>query len=105
MKQATLETACAFAEKVRAENPDQVKAIFFYGSRARGDDSVDSDYDLCIVVDRESPELEDRILEAAVEWLNRYDVFISPLLCSEPIFSRYQEAGVYREIRREGIRL
>ena len=105
MKPPALEIARVFADQARERSPGQIKEIFFYGSRARGDDGPDSDYDLCIVVDHDDPALEDRIMELAVEWLDRYDAFIAPLLCAEQTFSRCRDAGLYREILREGVRL
>jgi predicted nucleotidyltransferase len=94
-----------FAEKVRAKAPGQTREIYLYGSRARGDEEPDSDYDVLIVVEQKTPELEDQIMEAAVEVLDDHDVFVSPFICTADNFERYREVGMYREVLREGVQL
>lgn len=94
-----------FAEKVREKVPGQTSEIYLYGSRARGDDRPDSDYDILIVVDRKSSELEDQVMDVAAELLNAYDALIAATLCPADIFERFKEVGLFRTIQREGIRL
>jgi predicted nucleotidyltransferase len=76
-----------------------------YGSRARGDEAPDSDYDVCIVAENHDAELEDQVMELAAQWLDRYDAFISPLIYAETNFDRFRDAGLFREILKEGVRL
>ncbi len=105
MTRSSEQIAREFAEKVRARVPGQTREIYLYGSRARGDEEPDSDYDVLIVVEEESRELEDRILDVAVELLDRYDAFISPMLATSEKFDYFKEVGLYREVLKVGIRL
>lgn len=102
---APVHLARNFAEKVRSQIPGRIKQIILYGSRARGDYGPDSDYDVLIVVENQDLGLEDKIMEVAAEWQDRYEAFITPLLCTEHSFERYRDDGLLREISREGIRL
>ena len=95
----------AFAQKVREKAPGRTSAIILYGSRARGDGEADSDYDVMIVVEEKSLELEDSIMEVAAEWLDHYDAFVAPMLCTKRAFKKYQDVGLFRDVSREGIKL
>lgn len=56
----------AFLRGVRKEG-DQIRAIYLFGSRARGDFLPDSDYDLLIVTRGKDLALKDRIYEVATD--------------------------------------
>jgi uncharacterized protein len=103
--QSETEIMREFAARVREALPGRIKAVYFYGSRARGDAEVDSDYDLALVVDRRDEELDDRVCRLTVEWMDRYDVFVDHFITPEENFDHFRGAGIYREIEREGIRL
>jgi predicted nucleotidyltransferase len=105
MNPETNRIAEAFAQAVRSKLPGRTTDILLYGSRARGDDSPDSDYDVCIVAPQNDSELEDQVMELAAQFLDRYDAFISPLIYTANNFERFRDAGLFREILREGIRL
>ena len=105
MTGASEQIAREFAEKVRAKAPGLTREIYLYGSRARGDEEPDSDYDVLVVVEQKTPELEDQIMEAAVEVLDDHDAFVSPMIATSEKFDYFKEVGLYREVLREGIRL
>jgi predicted nucleotidyltransferase len=105
LKHDDYKVARSFAEAVRARLPGRTGNIFLYGSRARGDEAKDSDYDVCIIAQHADAELEDQVMELAAQFLDRYDAFISPLIYTSNNFERFRAAGLFREILREGIRL
>jgi len=45
----------------------RIRAVYLFGSRARGDDRPDSDYDLLIVTDKKDPLLKDRVYDVATD--------------------------------------
>jgi len=94
-----------FAQKVREKVPDQIREIYLYGSRARGDEESDSDYDILIVVDDKVASLENRVFEAAGEILDAYEALVAPMVCPMDTFKRFKEVGLFRVVLREGIRL
>jgi uncharacterized protein len=103
--QPEVEIMREFAERVRGLLPGRIKAVYFYGSRVRGDAEEDSDYDVALVVDRRDRELDDQIFGLTAEWRDRYDAFVSPFITFEENFEHFRGAGIYREIEREGVRL
>lgn len=105
MSPASEEIAREFAEKVRARVPGQTREIYLYGSRARGDEEPDSDYDVLIVVDDMVPGLEDEVFEAGGEILDAHGALVAPTVCQRDVFERFKEVGLFRAVLREGIRL
>ena len=63
MQDAVLE---AFLQGIQKERP-RIRAVYLFGSRARGDDRPDSDYDLLIVTDRKDSLLKDRVYDVATD--------------------------------------
>jgi len=53
-----------FAEKVRSKYPEAY--ILAFGSRARNNASVDSDFDVCVIIQNVDPE--DRFLISDIAW-------------------------------------
>jgi predicted nucleotidyltransferase len=66
-----------FAEAVRAKIGPHVQRIVLFGSRARGAAEEGSDYDMAVVVTHRDRDIEERVLDAAVEMLDRYDALVS----------------------------
>jgi len=85
--------------------PDQVMRLVLYGSKARGDDDLESDIDLFVVLEEKNGErfrqLEDAVYEI------KYDVVLSDLVVDS---NRYAWMERHREplighIEKEGIKL
>ena len=82
-----------------------VTSVLVYGSKARGDDSPDSDIDVMIVLDNYTPQIE-----AAVDELV-YDINLDhDCLISVVIFGRREleegpmaESPLYKRIMAEGV--
>lgn len=82
-----------------------LRGLWLFGSRARGDARVDSDYDLLVLVDQTSLEVRDRILDLQVEMLDRYDALVATVLRSESEWASSQTYPLARNIAREAVRL
>jgi len=88
---------------------DHIRKVIAFGSRARGEDSEDSDLDLLILVDRKAPELEGKIDDIAyqVMWDHDFRPILSIKLFSEASYLSLVREGFsfYKNIEREGVAL
>jgi len=92
-----------FVKKMKSELDDNLKEIILFGSRARGDNTPDSDYDCMAVFDNLSPSLTDIIDEIAGEFLYEYNVVFAVFPVSEnqrlkqicnPLFMNIEKEGI-----------
>ncbi len=81
--------------------------IRLFGSRARGAGSTESDLDLFIVLPKLEWEIEKAIYTLCFELSLKYDLLLTPTLCSQAEFGYplIQAAPFYRAIQREGLPL
>ena len=102
----TLEEKAALGELKRVLREQYgVTSVVVYGSKARGDDSPDSDIDVMIVLDNYTPQIE-----AAIDELV-YDINLArDCLISVVIFGRREleegpmgESPLYKRILAEGV--
>jgi predicted nucleotidyltransferase len=82
-----------------------VTSVVLYGSKARGDDSPDSDIDVMIVLEEYTPKIEAVVDEAVYDINLAHDCLISVV-----IFSRREleegplvESPIYKRILVEGV--
>ena len=80
-----------------------VKQIVLFGSQARGDAHEGSDYDFLVVVDKRTRRVREKVLDAGVEMLNRYDQLFASLLYSEDEWREGERFPIGWNIRREGV--
>ena len=89
-------------------NSDPTAELFLFGSRARGDNRPDSDWDILILVDnlKITNELEDKFRDTL------YDIELeSGQIISTLIYPKYfwkevlQFSPLYRHVYKEGLRL
>ena len=92
-----------FAKAVRAKIGTHVQRIVLFGSRARGAAEEGSDYDMAVVVTHRDRDIEERVLDAAVEMLDRYDALVSAHVFTpeEWEFERLTPLGL--NISKEGV--
>lgn len=84
-----------------------LKQLILFGSRARGEGTVDSDLDLVALVDEKNPEIENKLSDAAysVMWDHDFRPIISLKVFAESRFRSAAEKGYsfYRNVERDGI--
>jgi len=72
-----------FLDKVRKKTNKRLKKIILFGSRARGDFDITSDYDIILIFDNVSQKTEESINEIEGEMLYEYNAVISAFPFSE----------------------
>lgn len=94
------------AEAYRKVYGPAVKAIFLYGSYARGDYSDQSDIDYAAIVDGDRLDLQDKLYEVwdkAADIGVENDAVISPVVIPSDEFKKYHTVlPYYRNIEKEG---
>ena len=84
---------------------ERIERVVLYGSRARGDAGVDSDYDVAVFLNNLSDRWAeaDRIAVAATDILNETGVVIHAM--PYPAGAYRERTPLMHEIRREGLDL
>ena len=92
-----------FAAEVRKKFP--AAKIWAYGSRVRGDAAVESDLDVCVVVDKLDDESDSAIMQIAWQIGFENDIMISTVTSSREEFEDgpCSESGLVQNILKYGI--
>lgn len=77
-----------YANRVRRKLGKHVKQIVLFGSRARGDFTEGSDYDILIVVDKSEKQFQEMVLDESVEMMNKYYALMGSVVCDEKEWER-----------------
>jgi predicted nucleotidyltransferase len=94
-----------YARKLRGQLGENLRAIILFGSRARGDYREGSDYDCLIILSSKDSEAGEIIDTIGVEFLDKYDVFVVPIICTEDEWSVEEELPLGKVVAMEGIPL
>jgi len=88
---------------------NNLEDIILYGSYARGDNGLDSDMDIMILVNEQESELasyRSKLMEKMNELSLKFDIVISSIDKSKADFLKYTEyVPFYRNVMQEGIGL
>lgn len=93
----------SYAAEVRRRLGANVRSIVLYGSRARGDASPGSDYDMLLVVAERSPEARAVVLDIEREILDHHGELVASLIRSENEWLLAQGYPLALNVAREGI--
>jgi predicted nucleotidyltransferase len=96
-----------FIRLIQKQFSDLVQLVLLFGSKARGDDTLDSDLDVLVVVDSDDWRLHKQIRYLAADVCLKYDLNLSPRVWSVSHLQKMKEieASLYRNIQRDGINL
>lgn len=82
---------------------ENVKQIILFGSLAREDVEMDSDYDLFLLVDKRSRLLEEQADDIAYEILDIFETVVTIFVEEMDIFHRETIEPLFCDIRKEGL--
>jgi len=91
------------AEVLRATCGDRLRQILFFGSRARGDYSAESDYDCLLVFDEVTAAVKSTLDRLAAHWLLERGIVLAWVAVSEADLERLRYEPFLQNARREGI--
>lgn len=93
--------------KKRIQEKFNVLDFLMFGSRARGDNTHESDMDIYIILDELNDTIESEISDIAWEVGFKHDIIIFTLLYSKDEIGTgpYKESSIYKNIMKEGIAL
>ncbi len=94
-----------FTAQIRKQLGDNLKQIILFGSRARGENLQDSDYDCLLIVKETSRIVKDTVDEVAGEALYQYSAIISAIIISEEKYSQQKYSPLLMNVAREGVPL
>ena len=96
-----------YIEEIRRIYGSSVVKIILFGSYARGDNSVDSDIDIMILVnisDIEAKEYQKKLFDETYDFNMDNDVEINPMTHSEQLFNKWVGSyPFFNNIEREGV--
>ena len=84
---------------------DRIQKIILFGSRSRGDAEEDSDYDVLLLVDKRTREIESQVDNIAYEMLDDYGAVVIIFVFEMETFERETQEPLFCNIRREGVLL
>ena len=101
------ERAALMKVKSEIEKAHRVVDYRIFGSKAKGDDSAESDIDIMIEVEDYTQEIETFIDNTVYKINLEYDCLISALIFGSKELEEgpLRESPIYRSISREGVRM
>jgi len=93
------------SEALKKELGYKIKDIILFGSRARGDASPESDYDLLVLVDKETKDAADRVFNMTCEIGWKYNVVITPFVHDESYYADKKYEPLFMNVRKEGVHI
>jgi len=94
-----------FAQLVKQKLQYHIKKIIVFGSYARGDFTEGSDYDVLVIVDQKDKTIQDLVLDASVEIMDRYYALVGSIVWDEKEWQRKKHFPLGLNIIKEGIEI
>jgi len=94
-----------FQASIQAMLGDRLKELWLFGSRARGDNRTDSDYDFLIVADGDRTELRGLVADKENEIMLRSGQVLASVVYTPELWERGRNAPLGLAVRREGRRI
>lgn len=94
-----------FLEKVRQKFGSRLKKVILFGSRARGENDEQSDYDFLFIFDKVTPQIKDFLSELATQMLLDYGMVITDLAFTEEDLGKREYEPFIINAKKEGILL
>ncbi len=107
LKESDRTAIMACANRLFTELHPHIRSAVLFGSKARSDDTVDSDIDILIIVDTDDRGLARKIRRTAARVSLEYDVLFNTHIISQEQWSEMErhQTTYWRNVQREGIEL
>jgi len=95
----------AYINRIREHFSDRILGVMLFGSKARGDADVESDLDLLVLVDIESPEVRSELWQMASDISLDYNLVLSPRVFGQARWNEmsHMRLPLYRAIMADGV--
>lgn len=93
------------SDTLRKELGQSIKNIILFGSRARGDSYPESDYDVLVLVDKETKELSEKIFNISCEIGWKHNAIIIVFVHEQSFYEREKYEPLFMNIRKEGVHI
>ena len=96
-----------FVQLIQEQFNGLVQLILLFGSKARGDDTLDSDVDILVVVDSDDWRVHKQVRYLAADMSLKYNLDLSPRVWSISHLHKMEEidASLYRNIQQDALNL
>ena len=94
-----------FRAGIRSVLGDRLREIWLFGSRARGDNRPDSDYDFLVVAEGDRTELRKIVADQENEIMLRLGAICASVVYTPGLWERTLNTPFGMNVRREGIRI
>ena len=101
LSQSESQALHTFAEQLQRTYPDQVRQVYLFGSKARGEAHADSDIDVLIITESEDRLLRYEIINLASDCSLEYGVLLNPRIIGVQRWQAKQGFSFYRNIARD----
>lgn len=101
------ETLKRIAAILRENHPDRIEAVYAFGSRVRGDFHEGSDFDVLVLVNDKTPDLEKDIISTFVDEEMKAGLSFTPVIKAMSSFEleKKYNSPFYQNIMKEGVPL
>jgi len=94
-----------FINKIRSILGEELIQIILFGSRARGDNSDDSDFDFLLILKYKNQDVIRKLRQIELEFMNEYDKLVACLVYDSLEWEKRKNLPIGKNIQREGITL
>ena len=95
-----------FVEGVYSIYGHDLLKIILYGSFARGEQTINSDIDIAVIIRQDDPEKHNKMTVLAVDLDLEYDVVLSVLAIENHDFREWENVlPFYKNVKKDGIML
>ena len=91
-----------FKESLNNLLGNSLREIILFGSQARGDGNIDSDYDMLVIAQGPLKELKKKVREAEWICMEKYNALVSSIIYTPEIWEWAKESPLGWNIQREG---
>ncbi|MDD4525943.1 MAG: nucleotidyltransferase domain-containing protein [Lachnospiraceae bacterium] len=109
MSNAIQESLMSYVSNIEKIYGEKLRAVILYGSYARGDNTIDSDIDIMILLDMEEIDIKKyrhELSDMTYDYNMEHDLDIKPIAKSQELFNKWNNCyPFYKNIKSEGISL